>query len=148
MVKSKVDPCMFCGEAPCVCNKPIKAEPKKRAARPKPEEPIAQELGGTSPTPEVGDGVVAKKLDFKAAMKARAAATPPPPPPPAKPKAVDRRQSLNEDDVLFAAAVRALGPLLREDEREKYRVILTSTETPQERMMIWKARRREFPQDA
>lgn len=140
MVRNKLDPCIFCGEAPCVCNAPAKPVPKKRV-QPVPVEsevaPVAIEQPGPPAPPQ-------RKPSFKEAMKAAAAAAPPRPvDPPPPPKPVRKQREVNEADALFAAAVRALAPLLAPYEREKYRVIITSTPGPEERKVVWKARRRE-----
>lgn len=149
MARNKVDPCIFCGEAPCGCNKPA---PKPKAKKPKPEGPIVERVGDrAAPAPMTGQAGAPdaatpplKKSSFLSAMKDAAASAPPPLPTPKPPvrARVHQRQAVNEDEALFAAAVRALGPLLAPSEKEKYRVILTSTPTQEERLVVWKAQRR------
>jgi len=82
-----------------------------------------------------------KKL-FAEAMRAKAAQAPPPPPP--IPKQTRQHRAVNPEAAMFEAAVRALGPLLAPQEREKYRAILTSEPTLEEQRLVWKARRSEL----
>lgn len=135
MVKNKVDPCMLCGEAPCACFTVSKPQPKKRI---EPPEPVTVVEVESQLLPEV------PKRSFRDAMRS-AASQAPPPQPAARPKPIAPpriKVEVNEQEALFAAAVRALGPLLRYDEQEKYRAILTSSPSIEERRVVWRARRR------
>lgn len=129
MARSKIEICMFCGIAPCDCNAKSKVASKPKAA-PKPKAPEAVSTGGTA------------KPSFKEAMKAAAAAAPPRP----EPRKPEQKVSFAVpetaiEDLLFQAAIRELGPILHPDEKERYRVLLTSRPTTAERKAVWKARR-------
>jgi hypothetical protein len=66
-VANKLDPCMICEEAPCVCNKPA---PKKKAA-PKPKAAPASTKAPRIPTKRVAppSPVSAPAADIHAAMR-------------------------------------------------------------------------------
>lgn len=132
MASSKVEECMICGELPCVCFVKIKAPPKPRAR--KTLVPKTPELAVTPSPPARG------KSPF-AAMKAAAAAAPPPH---IQPEQEVKRHviAVDEQEALFAAAVRALGDMLAPHEQERYQAILTSEPTIDEKRIVWKARRR------
>lgn len=76
-------------------------------------------------------------------MRAAAAAAPPKPVP--QPESVRRpiETKMSEADIMFNAAVRNLGPLLCEEDREKWGGIINSSPHPDEAKIMWKARRKE-----
>lgn len=140
MARNKVDICIFCEEAPCACNTSKKPVVKKRVKVREPEASDAKldTLDKTDISP--ARDLEAKKKLFAKAMKAKAAEAPPPPPP-APPKQTYTHRAVNKEQAMFEAAVRALGPLLAPDERAKYRAILTTEPTMEEKKLVWKERR-------
>jgi hypothetical protein len=129
MPRNKIDPCLFCDEAPCACNKPVK---KAAPVRKKVEPSISSDQDSSRQ-----EDPPKKSSSHLAAMKVAAAAAPPKPPPPVK---VTVKQ-VSDEDLLFNDAIRNLGPLLAPEEKEQYAAIITSRPSPAERKAIWKLRR-------
>lgn len=125
---SKVDPCMICGELPCECNKPTIKAPVIKP-------PITPEAASQAREAIFAASVAAKKamVPFVEAMKNASTALA---------KIPDRKISIDIDQAMFESAVRALGPLLAEKEKEKYRAILTSLPTAEEKRLVWIERRK------
>ena len=126
MASSKVDACIFCGLVPCECNK----KPAKKAARAKPPKP---ELPPEEKKP------ASNHLDK---IRAAASAAPKREPIP-EPTAKKIVTEISEDDIIFNAAVRNLGPLLCEEDRQQWAGVITSPPHPDEVKIMWKSRRKD-----
>lgn len=48
----------------------------------------------------------------------------------------------SEATLVFEAAVRALAPILCDDDKERFRAVIASVPSPKERAIIWRARRK------
>ena len=101
--------CIFCGEVPCICNKPVR---KVSARKPPPPAKITPTLAVTG------------SADLPVFA-------PPTPAPKAKPVLVV------EEDPEFVACLRALEPIMHEEERALYSVSLSLPQTRQERIVAW-----------
>lgn len=85
---NKLDPCMFCGGAPCTCNGPAKkpkAKPRKKEEKQSADS--VEDVQTTKPAPPATPSTSAPKPDLKAAMLSRKSKRPPAPPPPPAPTA-------------------------------------------------------------
>ena len=146
MAKKSSEPCIFCGECPCQCNKkPVKTVKKPRKLTV--ETVVAPIL---TPEPNMLD-----------AMRKAAAHTPKrdlshlkDPPrrskassPQGYPQPMDNKPAVKPvietdiNDLLFADAIRNLAPILHADEIEKYKVLITSQPSGTDRARVWRARR-------
>lgn len=134
--------CMFCDEVPCVCNDSRK---KKKPSTPKKKpEPVVEQ-----PVQPV------KRPSAIAAMKATLAdkalssdnqetiysAVKNDTPAPEKQKT---RLPIDEDRIVEAAAIRALAPILHSDDRTRFDAIIKSDPHPDERAILWRARRQSL----
>ena len=129
-MKSKVDACIFCGNAPCTCNdKPKPVKVSKRPPKPKAPEPEA-----VVEAP--------RKTSHLDAMRAAAVAAPPRPSLGREEPATGRvAPTVSEDDIMWQAAIRNLAPLATEAFREERQALITSPPHPDEAKIMWKARR-------
>lgn len=135
MARNKVDTCLFCGCAPCECNKPAKPEPKKRA-QPK----LQPQAETVEPKPQKKPA--RSKPDFAAAMKAAAQNkkhTPAPPPAPIVRR--EQKSVVQDHDPAFKAAIQALAPILHPTLQRKYAEIIDTPLTIEERRIAWRERR-------
>lgn len=123
---SRPEPCIFCGESPCVCNKLSKPKKAKRAPVSKTDRP--KEVEEVAPPRK-------PKVSALAAMKASAK-------PATKPtvESVEKieAQTRAEDDPQFRRAVKELEFMLHPTEKRKYANILATTETLAERKDRWR----------
>jgi hypothetical protein len=130
MARKAMEECLICGETPCACFSAKKAAKKKPVAK--------KEKATEAPQPK-------KKLSPQEAMKAAAAAGKAAPqkvsPSPAEEVHAPPQRQLNNDEVLFAGAVRALKEILHPDEIERYRGIVTSEPSTGERALLWRLRK-------
>lgn len=116
----RLDPCMFCGEAPCVCNKKTKARPR---VKDKPE--------AKRPSPKASEPEPEKRSSVFAAMKALA-------------KPVVQGTSHHGEPERSAPsgslddAIRALAPILHPQEKARYQSVLNTQPSLQERREAWK----------
>lgn len=152
MPKPKAEACMICAPDPCEC---FTSKKKAPAARKRPVAEGSLPAQQVAPEPSsVGSGP--PRQDLRAKMKAAAAAAPPMP---AREQPVARRSAVSEggllggvsrpaprpvvsdEQLLLNAALRALAPILHEEEKERYRMIINSAPSPSERKAEWKARR-------
>lgn len=147
----KVDPCIFCDEAPCVCNQ--KTKKPRNAAKPviqdKPDKQVKPDKTGLELPGK-------KTVSFLGAMKHAAESgpsiAPPPrlerrknvvlPATPAATKSKPRVPEVPDEELVMNAAIRNLAPLLHWKEQERYAAIISSKPHPHERRAIWKMRRR------
>jgi len=151
-MKSKVDPCLFCGSAPCECNKPVKQNNRSRghslAKGTKPDKspltPPDKSDKSDSSEMSLQELAIKKPVSHLAAMR-RAAEQAPKASPPASPtpKIKHHTPVISEDELVFNAAIRNLAPLLHPDEVERYAAIISSEPHPGERKAVWKMRRRD-----
>lgn len=131
------DPCLICSEVNCSCGKPAKEPKAPKVARkraPKVEAPAAPAV---PPEPVQQAPVLAHpidaaptaKADARAAMKARAARS--------------RATSATPDpDRVMDEAIRALAPILSEDEKKNHAHVLWAIPTsPSDRALAWRQRR-------
>jgi hypothetical protein len=118
---------MLCGLTPCSCFAPA---PKTKAPRPKaaPVE-VVDEIKRPSAAQE---SMRAAAAEVRRGQFARKYLTPP------RPRVA--RVSSKTDDILFADAIRALGPLMHPEEMEKYAMILTSSPSLDDRAVAWRSR--------
>lgn len=132
---SKVDPCMFCGEAPCVCNKkepaPKKSTPRKRAV------PIVNAVDA-QPAPARANAAPGKKADARAAMMKAVASAKEKPPPPPEPKTPTHDEILHDPELI--AALQAVEPLMHPIEKKRYASELAHELTPADRAALWRKR--------
>lgn len=143
---SKVDACMFCGNAPCTCNAPAKPAAKTRAPRkpsvPKADKPESAELSDSSISTSTQSSDVTSIHDaMRAASKKKQAAAP-----------MTERQTMDAEqaelegitsDPEMASAIRALGPILDRTEKIKYKELLNSPPSSAERAVTWRKKRDE-----
>lgn len=60
-------------------------------------------------------------------------------------RTIEVSDSRTEDEIIFSAAIKAFGPLMHPDEKEKHKMILNSGPiTLEEKRVMWKAGRREM----
>ena len=148
MAKAKTEACMLCLPDPCEC-----FAPKKPTARQK--RPVVAVI----PTQETPVEVAPQppRQDLRAMMKAAAANAPvvgiKPVQVQANRRAVPTQDNLlgelqpaarpviSDEQVLLNAALRALAPIMHDEEREHYRMLLGSSPTYDERRVEWRARR-------
>lgn len=138
---SKVDVCLICGEVPCDCSAGNK---KKTPARPRASR---RDVGGEAHEPTVvpeAAPVQVSRPSMRDKMKLSAAARPvsrpqtvqePPPQAPSDP----------DPNLVLAAALRALEPILHPDEKARYSVLLGGSATQAERAAAWRARAQGTP---
>lgn len=141
MAGKRFDICIFCEEAPCVCNKP--AEKPKRAAAPRPVKAKAAPKIVATETAMPERPAQKPRLDPLEAMKARAAQNPVTEMKlsASQAKTVDTKARVAEaDDPEFASSVRALQSILATSEKIKYARILQSKPTLAERAVTWRRR--------
>jgi hypothetical protein len=120
---SKVEACMICDQVPCICNAKT-AAPKKNTSAQRP-----------SMTDRMRAGMAAQ-----AAAKRPATATPDATPG----RSVSESRVIPTTDVeqlIEDEAIRALEPLMRSEDKEKYKTVLTSTLSLSEKAMVWRWRR-------
>lgn len=138
---SKVDACMFCGNAPCTCNAKAKPEPKPRAPRKK---ALAKnDTPVESPVTEV-PGPIVKTAAIPSIHEAmRAAAKTQTAPRTERQIEQDEMNALADiaSDPLMSAAIRNLGPILDRTEVVRYKHILAAEPSLEDRKAVWKARR-------
>jgi hypothetical protein len=131
---SKVDSCMFCGNAPCTCNAKPKAAmkvPRKRAA------PIVSESNtGSNPS---SSKPPSQKADAHSAMRAAAKVHHTGATVKADNEAIDEIVAIKADPEL-SAAVRAVEPLMHATEMRRFAEILKEPPAPAERALVWKRR--------
>lgn len=156
---SKVEECMICGEIPCICF----AKPKKAPAprKPKAEKPeVAKAQAPSSEPVKQHDELVlepAKKKSAFAAMKA--AAKPAQPVAPAIEVVTTQQQDVPlasvfddiedpDEEAQWRQAIRALAPILSDDDKRTYAHILESPETMEERRRAWRFRTTRTVEDS
>jgi hypothetical protein len=158
---SKVDTCLLCGEAPCVCNKPAATPKAARAPRVKAESKAKpQSQVETLPEPS--------RPSALEAMRARAAVDALSKPPALQVYQEQQKESRNrrinqapmsvvemkvkfvvpdetDEESEFRTALEALAPLLHPDELNKYRNIIPQPQvkTVSERAAEWRSRAAE-----
>lgn len=139
---SRLEECMICGEAPCICNaKPAKPPKAKKSPAPAQSEPVTAAL----PAP------VAKRTGggARAAMKAAAMDAPQRPTmartaPPAPIRAAPEISFGTDEELIWRNAVRVLNNagLLDEEAKLEQSMILNGEPSPREQLATWKAIRR------
>lgn len=135
---SKVEMCMLCGDVPCSCGKTTTT--KQPAVRRKATEPTQSTkppeggttLSGTSQRASARDAMRKAASKKKGEVFAERHLTPPP--------VQSVRQAGTREDVLLGAALRALAPLLCEEDRSRFAIVLSSTPTVHDRATVWRAR--------
>lgn len=138
---------MLCGEMPCVCGKPAPASKKvKVKAKPKPEAEPAVQVDESEPVvlrkprasvmhliqqeAEEAPDMTLPRLEVKRKGKVQ--------------RSAEVGETRTEDEVVFSAAIKAFGPLLHPDEKEKFRMILESGPISlAEKKAMWRASRKE-----
>lgn len=150
---SKVETCMFCGEVPCICNAVVprpKAAPKPKPAVVAPVEPAVEPTASPIERPSMLAAMAAtvaaqtevatpfrshdkpiRGRRIRDQMDAIVEV--------AKPTITVRAKTV--DEVLFEDAVRNLAPLLHPDERATYSLLISGEHNPEQRAVVWKARR-------
>lgn len=139
---SKVEECILCESIPCVCGKAA-PKPKKPAAPRKAKAEPAIKAAPVVKTEEIDLATPSSKVNAFAAMKAAA-------------KPIDRQVpdsvassagpagsaiSSADEKAVFDQAVRVLAPILHPVERAKYRDVIESEPTIEERRRAWRTRR-------
>lgn len=124
MPRKVPDACIFCDQVPCACNGTSKT------AR------VAKAVTSSADTQVPSLPSRSSHLDK---MKAAAAAAHVAAAPPAE--SLPQLPSPASDEAVLWAAIRALKPVLHEQELQTYSMILTSTPTAEERAAVWRARR-------
>lgn len=131
---SKVDPCMFCGEAPCACNKKEPAA-KKSAPRKRAVPIVSKQAAG--PAEGAAKAAPGKKADARAAMMtAVAAAKKNPVREP--PKEMTHDEMSHDPEMI--AALQAVEPLMHPMERKRFASELAHQLEPSERATLWRKR--------
>lgn len=130
-----VDTCIFCDQNPCICNAIVAKKNARAKKLLKPTVDIVKELPAAP----------LEKKSHLAAMKAAAIAAPPPAPPKhTRPEPVKQiKHEVSEEDIILQAGIQAVASLLHPDEKKEYAAIIGSEATPEERKVLWKARRAE-----
>lgn len=124
---NKVEACIFCGEAPCACNKPADRPKTQKVEQPKADAP---------------------KSKFKASK------IEPPKFEPRKPstqfKASEQDRVKSQDDLALEAAIRNLEPLLADSEKRRYDKILNPPiqASIEKQLIDWRERHGILPGDA
>lgn len=123
---SKLDPCMICDEAPCVCGRKVKTTPapRKRAVK-----------SATTEVPVV-------KVSPADAMRLAALSKVTKPAPIVEVLQVATEHEIPITDPEFRVAVRALADLLHTSELSRYSSIVRAEPDATERALIWKGKRR------
>lgn len=131
---SKVETCIFCFCKPCACD-------GKSATK-----PVKVRLITSAPTQAAPEKRINPSL--RAAMARMATDAPERPAMPSKP---DQRPTVNpvtvltatDEELIFEEAIRNLhaAGMLSHDDTERYRMILTSAQSPEDRLATWKAKR-------
>ena len=125
---SKVDACMFCGEAPCVCNVKTKPPAKVKAPRKKAELKQPSEPAPTVVKPKASVSALQDAMRSAATVTSQTA----------------EAKQLSEEEALLAdpewqEAIRAVEPLMHPTEKRRFAKILQAI-TPSERLANWKGR--------
>lgn len=117
--------CMLCENNPCTC---FKKERPKRAPKPRAAPKVEDVELATEPAP--------KKSNALAAMKARAkkAESPASPQPIESPPEVEVPADISPE---LASALRALEPIMHPDEKAKYKTLLESEPSLEEKRVTW-----------
>lgn len=140
--RSKLEACLICGEAPCVCGKPTVSS--KKVVRNKVESEVKADTPVVRSKP---------RASFLHLMKQEAASAPEQPLPKiesrgtakkSKRRSIEISDTRSEDEIIFSAAIKAFSSLMHPDEKEKYKMILESGPiTLDEKRAMWKAGRRK-----
>jgi len=127
------DSCMFCGDEPCDMHKPKdKPAPKARKKVVKVAPVVAEPPPVAAPVPDDPPmPATPPKAALHAAMRAHA-----------KPPAARTRPVLAGDDPVMDDAIRALAPILHQDEKRNRRDVLSQPRTVEVRAQAWRERRR------
>lgn len=168
MAKRTADPCIFCTHLPCTCDddKPKAKAKGKRLPTGVPANTTTVELPADDVLAEVKPASSRlERMRLKAAEDAARMPTPRPvearttgagtPATPRAPRPVEAKQinvdkvrariasTLDEDTVVLNGAIRALAPLLSDEDRAKYAGVLDTQPSLDEEKLLWKARHRE-----
>lgn len=147
-----IDTCILCDQNPCVCYSVLNKNTRAKKLL-KPIVDVVKDLPASNTDSAdsldrlAGSAAPAKKLSHISAMKAAAAAAPPPAPPKhTRPEPI--KHKVSEEDVILQAGIRAVAPLLHPDSRKEYAAIIGSEPSPEERKILWKARRMQNELDS
>lgn len=106
---------MICEQLPCECN----AKPKAARVRPKPSAARKSDPSTKPAAARTGGRELESPVQRKPVVSSQA----------------------TEEQLVFAACLRVLEPILHVDEKSKYSGILNTEQTVKERAALWKARR-------
>lgn len=118
---SKIEACMLCGEVPCACNQRVSRPRSIKVPAPVEPEQVRPPTRAVAAMKNAARTSRRERLESAYTVPTGAA------------------PAYSEDAVL-AAALRAIGPIMHETERARYRVILTSQPSVGDRASAWRGR--------
>lgn len=133
---SKVDLCIFCDEAPCVCRGAKKATAKPRKPRVQPASPIVESNEGTISSSRSSRS---EKADVTAAMRTASKVRHQGATVKEDADAVDEISAILADPE-FTAAIQALESVLHPAERRRFEQVLAAPPPTESRAKAWKQR--------
>lgn len=121
MGKKVTSECMFCGEQPCVCNRPAEAK--------RPAEKTLQPVLASKPVEQKRAGISSISVPKKHE--------------PPEAKSLSSSEDFTEEELLYRSAVRALSSILSYEDIKGLSSILNTKPSKKERFFAWRVMHKE-----